>query len=220
MNKIAIFPGSFKPPHIGHLSVVKKLLDNPKIEHIYIVISSKYRTIDNNLNNLNKKKIKELKENCSKYIKNIEKKNKQDIIDELKELIEKKKIGVITQDESYKIWKLYISTLSKKKQEKITIIKSLAKSPVQNGRIISLGKTIAKEGKKILFIKSEKNKIDKRFSFYEFTIGKNNIEYLILPHFKKLNSTNMRDCIYENDKKCLQKFIPKKVVQNVTKLLL
>ena len=60
-----------------------------------------------------------------------------------------------------------------------------------------IGKTIAKEGKKILFIKSEKNKIDKRFSFYEFTIGKNNIEYLILPHFKKLNSTNMRDCIYQ-----------------------
>ena len=30
----------------------------------------------------------------------------------------------------------------------------------------------------------------------------------------------MRDCIYENDKKCLQKFIPKKVVQNITKLLL
>ena len=56
MNKIAIFPGSFKPPHIGHLSVVKKILDNPKIEHIYIVISSKYRTIDNNLNSLNKKK--------------------------------------------------------------------------------------------------------------------------------------------------------------------
>ena len=95
MNKIAIFPGSFKPPHIGHLSVVKKLLDNPKIEHIYIVISSKYRTIDNNLNNLNKKKIKELKENCSKYIKNIEKKNKQDIIDELKELIEKKRLVLL-----------------------------------------------------------------------------------------------------------------------------
>ena len=147
------------------------------------------------------------------------KKKKQDIIDEINKMIEDKKINVINQDQSYEIWKLYISTLPKKKQEKVKIIKSLAKSPVQNGRIISLGKTAAKEGKKILFIKSEKNKIDKRFSFYEFTIGKKNIEYLILPHFKKLNSTNMRECIYKKDKKCLHKFIPKKVLKKIIKYL-
>ena len=38
---------------------------------------------------------------------------------------------------------------------------------------------------------SKKDEKNSRFNFYEFTIGKKNIEYLILPHFKKLNSTNI-----------------------------
>ena len=125
----------------------------------------------------------------------------------------------MNQEQSYKIWNLYISTLSKLKQNKITIIKSLAKSPIQNGRIISIGKKGAQKGEKILFLKSEKDKSNKRFSFYEFTIGKKNIKYLVVPHFKKLNSTNMRDCIFKNDKKCLAKFIPKKVFNDVAKIL-
>ena len=58
MKTIAIFPGSFKPPHIGHFQVVKKLLENKNIIHIYIVISSKYRTIDNSINKIQKKKFR------------------------------------------------------------------------------------------------------------------------------------------------------------------
>jgi len=39
--KIAFFPGSFKPPHIGHFTLVKKIL--PQIDLLYLLISSKPR---------------------------------------------------------------------------------------------------------------------------------------------------------------------------------
>ena len=42
-KKYAIFPGSFKPPHIGHYTLVKKIL--PKVDELYIVISPKSRFI-------------------------------------------------------------------------------------------------------------------------------------------------------------------------------
>ncbi len=41
--KLAIFPGSFKPPHKGHYLLVKKLLEDKSIDKIYIIISNKPR---------------------------------------------------------------------------------------------------------------------------------------------------------------------------------
>lgn len=37
---IGIFPGSFKPPHKGHLSVIKGILQNPDIDEVKIIISA------------------------------------------------------------------------------------------------------------------------------------------------------------------------------------
>lgn len=37
--KLAIFPGSFKPPHYGHYTLVKKLLEDKSIDKIYVIIS-------------------------------------------------------------------------------------------------------------------------------------------------------------------------------------
>ena len=39
--KVAFFPGSFKPPHVGHYTIVKELL--PKVDRLYIFISKKSR---------------------------------------------------------------------------------------------------------------------------------------------------------------------------------
>lgn len=46
---VLIYPGSFKPPHKGHLSVIKKALSNnkPKFDLIYIIISPKSRFSNN-----------------------------------------------------------------------------------------------------------------------------------------------------------------------------
>lgn len=41
VKKVAFFPGSFKPPHVGHYTLVKKLL--PKVDRLYIFISGKPR---------------------------------------------------------------------------------------------------------------------------------------------------------------------------------
>jgi len=41
VKKVAFFPGSFKPPHVGHYTLVKKLL--PKVDELYIFISGKPR---------------------------------------------------------------------------------------------------------------------------------------------------------------------------------
>ena len=38
---IALFPGAFKPPHKGHVDVVKKLLD--KADQVVILVSPKMR---------------------------------------------------------------------------------------------------------------------------------------------------------------------------------
>lgn len=42
-KKIVIFPGSFKPPHLGHFEVVKSLIQNEKIDEIRVIISNKER---------------------------------------------------------------------------------------------------------------------------------------------------------------------------------
>jgi len=40
---IAVFPGSFKPPHIGHYLGVKELLNIPNIDEVRIIVSAKER---------------------------------------------------------------------------------------------------------------------------------------------------------------------------------
>jgi len=44
--KIAMFPGAFKPPHVGHYTLLKKIL--PNVDDIYVIISPKSRVINSN----------------------------------------------------------------------------------------------------------------------------------------------------------------------------
>ena len=39
-KNIAIFPGSFKPPHKGHLSIVERAAQDPEVEEIRVIISA------------------------------------------------------------------------------------------------------------------------------------------------------------------------------------
>ena len=215
---IAIFPGSFKPPHSGHFSIIKNLLKNKDIKQIVILISQKSRPINNKLRDI--KTVKEARELIKKFIKNTNKLSLQEIKKKINELMKEGKIPSITQDESYEIWKLYIDLLSKNKRKKIKIMKSRAKSPVQNGNVIKLGKDEIKKGNKIIFIKSIKNTGNKRFGFYNMVLGKDNVEYLEIPEFKNLSSTNMRDLIWEKKYGELKKFLPKEnLIGKIKKIL-
>jgi hypothetical protein len=40
-KKIALFPGSFKPPHKGHAEIVRQLVDDHKFDIVYVIISEK-----------------------------------------------------------------------------------------------------------------------------------------------------------------------------------
>ena len=148
MIKVAFFPGAFKPPHVGHYTVVKELL--PKVDRLYIFISKKPR-------------------------------------------------DGITAEQSVKIWKIY---LSKSDMEKI-IIHITDTSPILAILDKSLGLT-AKDT--VYLIKSEKNASNKRFGMFRKTHLKT-IEW-ILPTFRTLSSTNMRETIAEKDYKRFHKFMP------------
>lgn len=215
---IAVFPGSFKPPHSGHFSIIKNLLKNKDIKQIIILISQKPRPLNNKLRDV--KTVKEARELTKKYIKNTNKLSLQEIKKKINELLKEGKIPSITQDESYEIWKSYIELLPKKKREKIKIMKSRAKSPVQNGYVIKLGKDEIKKGNKIIFIKSAKNAGNKRFGFYDMVLGKDNVEYLEIPEFKNLSSTNMRDLIKNKKYNELKKFLPKEILIGKIKKIL
>jgi len=43
--KVAIFPGSFKPPHSGHLKVIETSMKKYKPDKFYIIISNKPRLL-------------------------------------------------------------------------------------------------------------------------------------------------------------------------------
>ena len=92
--------------------------------------------------------------------------------------------------------------------------------PVQNGYVIKLGKDEIKKGNKIIFIKSAKNSGNKRFGFYDMVLGKDNVEYLEIPEFKKLSSTNMRELINNKNYGELKKFLPKEsLISKIKKIL-
>ena len=209
---IAVFPGSFKPPHAGHFSIVENLLKHKDITEVIVLISQKPKPINNKL--INMTSVIEARKEARKYIRGIDKMNLPEISKKIKELTLEGKIPSITQDESYEIWKLYLSLLSKTKQKKVKLMKSRAKSPVQNGFVIKLGKDEAKKGNKIVLVKSAKNGANHRFDFYDMTIGKKNIVTLEIPELGDLSSTNMRNLIEKHKYDQLKDFVPKKTPFN------
>jgi len=44
-KNIAIFPGSFKPPHKGHLSIIKSIAKNPEVDEIKVIISAPSKNV-------------------------------------------------------------------------------------------------------------------------------------------------------------------------------
>jgi len=215
---IAVFPGSFKPPHAGHFSIVENLLKHKDITEVIVLISQKPKPINNKL--INMTSVTEARKEARKYIRGVDKMSLPEISKKIKELRVEGKIPCITQNESYEIWKLYLSLLSKIKQKKVKLMKSRAKSPVQNGFVIKLGKDEAKKGNKIVLVKSAKNGANHRFDFYNMTIGKKNIVTLEIPELGDLSSTNMRDLIKNHKYNELKDFIPKKTPFNKFKQIL
>ena len=159
-----IFVGSFKPPHKGHLYLVKKMLKMTKNGMVYIFISKKE------------------KEPCR-----------------------------ISGEVSRYIWKEYIETLPEKDKKRVRLIVSKLTSPIQTA--YGTVKKIAKKGDIFYLVKSMKDASNSRFSSL-IKIKDVTIKELILPGYEKLNATDMRKALKDNDKKKFNKFLPNKMLDS------
>lgn len=219
--KVAIFPGSFKPPHKGHFNLLEKIIQNNEkydFDKIYIFISFNPRPLDPLLYEPNSMTSDDLYRILKVYDKSIEYKlTKKEYIDIFKRLIEDKKIPYVNAEQSLKIWEIYKKIIedkfgTKNKDKKIPeiIIKiSYAPSPILSTATL-VSQLIKKSDIKpnnIYLLKSLKNKNNQRFDY----ILKNNPKVkvnIIKSKEPQIHSRIFRKAIMDQDKKVIEEYLP------------
>lgn len=214
MNNIIIIPGSYKPPHKGHLSLIEKLIKKYINSKIIIIISRKSRPLDKRFQYMEHKSKLELQHALIDYFPNEEndilKLSKINIIKKINKLIENNQIKNINAEQSLKIWKLYLNYLKEKYKN---IPKIIFKISETNNIIQDTIKTMLQSFKeipkpnKIILMKSKKNKENTRFNFIE-KLYKKYINILLFPNIKDIDSTGMRESILNNDKEKFILYLP------------
>ena len=202
--RYGVFPGSFKPPHAGHLSVVKKML--PKVDKFYVIISNKPRGMikpfDKKLGQFNKG---ELEEVCQEYrVKPCDKKK-------IEEWMEKGKIPNVSAKQSLEIWEMYRELLPKSQRDKLKIMISRHNSPVIFAYIIL--NNMLKKGDELYLLKSKKDEKNERFSLFKKEDGVKIVEELIST-MRDIYSSGMRRDIFERKKKSFEGYLPDGVDKN------
>ena len=230
LNNITIIPGSYKPPHKGHLSLIEKIIKKNNNSKIIIIISKKPRSLDKNFLYMEKKSKIELQNALIKYFplkkEEILLLNKKDIIVKINELIKNKLLKSVDDNQSYKIWKIYLKYLQKK-YSKINFPKIILRKCENNNIILETNKVILElfhneKAKNIILMKSAKNENNSRFKLFEQRYSKY-IKTQLFPNIKDIDATGMRTCILNNDKKKFIKYLPKnleeKDINNIWKIL-
>jgi cytidyltransferase-like protein len=217
---ISIIPGSFKPPHKGHLSLLEKLIKRKKNSKIIIIISKKARPIDKRFLYMENQKKEVLVNALKDYSYHKENLTKKEIIQFIKKLIEKNIIKTISPEQSLIIWKIYLRYLRKKYDKKIIF-------PIIEFRITPTNNILAETNKairdsfkehfdEIILMKSMKNANNGRFNFLEKRYGKY-IKTILFPDIKNIDATGMRDALMLNNIPNFIKYLPKDLNKN-TKL--
>ena len=241
MSNITIIPGSYKPPHKGHLSIIEKLIKKNNNIKIIIIISKKPRSLDKNFLYMEKRSKIELQNALIKYFP-LEKEEilsltKKEIIVKINKLIKEGLLKSVDEYQSYKIWNIYLKYLQKKYSEKKynnIIFPKIIFRKCENNNIISetnkvileLFRNAKKEekniNKKIILMKSAKDESNTRFKLLEERYSKY-IKTKLFPNIKDIDATGMRNCILNNDKKKFIKYLPKdleeKEINNIWKIL-
>lgn len=207
---ITIIPGSYKPPHKGHLSLIEKLIKNNS--KIIIIISKKERPLDSRFLYPNEKSKEELQSALIFYFPEDKNKilsmTKSEIIKNINEMIHKNIIKSINSDQSLKVWKIYIKYL---KEKYLNIPKIELKIPETNNIIREVNKTIIESfkerPKKIILMKSMKNKDNTRFDYFEDHYKKY-VETVLFPNIKDIDATGMRESILNSNKDKFIKYLP------------
>jgi cytidyltransferase-like protein len=236
MQNITIIPGSFKPPHKGHLSLIENIIKKGNNSKIIIIISNKPRTFDSRFQYYEKKTKDELQKalidyypNMQDYILSLSKDkilklikdlinyslnksmNNSNLINKLK-INKKNKLKIVNSKQSLKIWNIYLKYLKEKYKNKKKFPKIIFKISETNNIIKETIKTILKcfkENKynKIILMKSEKNKDNSRFDFILKSYHKY-IDIQLFPNIKNINATHMRNSILRNNKINFYKYLP------------
>jgi len=218
---ISIIPGSFKPPHKGHLSLLEKLIKKNKNSKIIIIISKKARPIDKRFLYMENQKKEVLVNALKDYSYNKESLTKKEIIEFIKKLIEKNIIKTITPEQSLIIWKIYLRYLRKKYKTKDPTISF----PIIEFRITPTNNILAETNKvirdsfkehfdEIILMKSMKNANNGRFNFLEKRYGKY-IKTVLFPDIKNIDATGMRDALIKNSIPDFIKYLPHDLNKNI-----
>jgi cytidyltransferase-like protein len=214
-KKVIIIPGSFKPPHKGHLHLLEKRIQQKKqVDKIIIIISKKVRPLDKRFLYMNEVSKEELQEGLIEYFpsekKKISEMKKSILIKYINQKIKENKIQNINAEQSLKIWNIYLDYLKEKYEKQIPIIEFRI-SPTNN-IIIETNRVILelfreKIYKKIILMKSEKNSLNKRFDYFEKQYSKY-VQVKLFPNIKDIDATGMREAILKNDKIWFFTYLP------------
>ena len=213
---INIIPGSFKPPHKGHLSLVENIIKRNSInDMIVIIISKKPRCLDKSFLYVEQKSKLELQNALIKYLPlnetHILQLTKEKILILIKELIEKKVLKTINAEQSYNIWSIYIKYLKKKYKTMPKIVLRIAEN---NNIMLDTDRVIVDIFRKrpvikgVYLMKSMKNEKNSRFNFLERKYKKY-IKTLLFKNIKDIDATEMREHILNKNKKGFMNYLPK-----------
>jgi cytidyltransferase-like protein len=222
MSNITIIPGSYKPPHKGHLSLIERLIKKNKNKKIIIIISKKSRSLDKNFLYMEEKPKIELQNALIKYFP-LEKElilslTKKDIITKINNYIKNRTLKSINDEQSYKIWNIYIKYLKKKysenKYSKIFFPEVIFRRCNDNNIIAETNRVVLelfrnknKRGD-IILMKSAKDEGNTRFKILEDRYSKY-VKTELFPNIKDIDATGMRTSILNNDKNKFIKYLPK-----------
>ena len=221
MSSVSIIPGSFKPPHKGHLSLIEKIIKKDNDTDIIIIISQKARPLDSRFLYMEKTPKIELENALKEYIvkNNLKISNlkdgltKAELIKLINKLMSTNIIKTINAKQSLEIWNIYLEYLKKKYPilPKIEIrISSKPNVILEANRAII--NSFREKYKKILLLKSKKNSHNTRFDFLEKKYGKY-VKTKLFPDIKNIDATGMRKYILEKNKIDFFKYLPKDMLQ-------
>jgi len=198
--KIVLFPGSFKPPHRGHLKAIENVMKKYKPDIFYLIISRKPRIIEAPFEKkLHEFSNEELSDLAKKY--KIKKVNKSTI----ETALTNGTIPAVSAKTTLEFWKEYLKLLPKKYVDKIKVSISPLPSPVLYSFVIVKNKV--KPDDELILVKAEKNADNTRFSMFDrLNVKKKEV---LIPTFRDFNSWQMRKAIQNKDWKKVKTFLPK-----------
>ncbi len=182
---IGLFPGSFKPPHKGHLQMVKDAIRKDKLDKVVIIISKYPRYLDDKIQNAKEYSKQELEAHFGKYFS-----TKKAALTWIQSI--KPKSPSIDAVTSKKIWEFYLSKIKIPSEVKI----GLFFSPMINSNVY-LGKELKRSTEhQYTLYKSSKDESNRRFDFIQTKYGKN-VYVRIIPLKYKIDGRVLRQAILQ-----------------------